>query len=63
MCLKESMRLFGVPIIERELDEDVVIDGKLVPAGTSIMINLYNLHHNPEVWDNPSVRVRINIPK
>lgn len=54
MCLKESMRLFGVPIIERDLDEDVLIDGKLVPAGTSVMINLYNLHHNPEIWDNPS---------
>lgn len=53
-CLKETLRLYGVPEIEREMDEDVCIDGKPVPAGCSVMINLFNLHRNPDIWKNAS---------
>merc|ERR1712150_83972 len=53
MCIKEAQRLHvPVPFIARELAEDLDLDGKHVPAGTVVDIQLYTLHHNPTVWDN-----------
>ncbi|KAK3747034.1 hypothetical protein QZH41_017807, partial [Actinostola sp. cb2023] len=53
-CLKESMRLYSpVPVIARTLDETYIIDGKEVPEGTFVLANIYALHRNPHVWENP----------
>ncbi|XP_022100029.1 cytochrome P450 4F22-like isoform X2 [Acanthaster planci] len=50
-CLKESMRMYPpVPFIMRVLERDVEIDGKILPAGTSLLMAIYCLHHNPQVW-------------
>ena len=39
MCLKESLRLYqSVPIITRTIGEDVVIEDKLIPAGTNCIM-------------------------
>ena len=56
MCIKESLRLYSIPVLEKKLDEDVVVDGKLVPAETLVLINLFGLHRNPQIWKDPSVR-------
>ena len=40
-------------MIGRQLTEPLVIDGKDVPVGTTLVINLHNLHHNPAVWEDP----------
>ncbi|CAH1271250.1 CYP4F12 [Branchiostoma lanceolatum] len=51
MCMKESMRLHGpVPAISRTTTEDTVIDGVPIPKDTYLMINMYALNHNPDVW-------------
>jgi len=51
MCIKEALRLHTpVPFIERELTKDLEIDGKVLPPGTIVDVQIYNLHHNPVVW-------------
>ena len=55
-CIKESLRthppahMFG-----RTTATPMEIDGKQVPVGTSIDVNVWNLHHNPEHWEDPFV--------
>ncbi|XP_038066913.1 cytochrome P450 4F4-like isoform X2 [Patiria miniata] len=50
-CLKESLRIYPpVPFIQRVIQNDVEIDGKILPAGTTLDVSVYNLHHNPEIW-------------
>lgn len=52
-CLKETLRLHTiVPFLGRELKEDLVLDGMKLPAGTNIDIQVYQLHHNPQVWED-----------
>ena len=52
--LKEGLRLHPpVPIYARVIDTDTVIDGNVVPKGTSVAIFAYMLHRNPEYWDDP----------
>ncbi|GBM59071.1 Cytochrome P450 4c3 [Araneus ventricosus] len=54
--IKESQRLYpSLPVIGRELEEDVIIDGYTVPAGTTCMLATFMLHRNPEVFPNPEV--------
>jgi len=55
-CIKEAMRLHTVvPFIQRWLKEDMVIDGCNVPAGTPISLGIYQLHHNPQIWEDSMV--------
>ena len=56
MCIKEALRLHApVPLIQRETTKDMYIDGHFVPAHTQIDINIYQILHNPQVWDEPMV--------
>lgn len=57
MCIKESLRLYPpVPMIARELDAPVTFaDGRSLPKGFQVMLYIYALHRNPEVWDSPEV--------
>lgn len=53
MCIKEALRLHSpVPFIQRQLTKDTEIDGNIAPAGTVISIVIYNIHHNPTVWED-----------
>ena len=62
MCIKESMRLHcPVPFIERVTTKDMVIDGKTVPPGSILAIQIYNLHHNPTVWTEPMVSLTLKV--
>ena len=59
MCIKESMRLHTpVPFIERQTTKDMDIDGYFLPSGTVVDIQLYVLHHNAHVWEEPMVRYK-----
>ncbi|XP_071147890.1 cytochrome P450 4F4-like [Mytilus edulis] len=53
-CIKEALRLHSpVPFIMRKITKDVEIDGTTFPAGCRFTLHLYNLHHNPHVWEDP----------
>ncbi|XP_069959762.1 cytochrome P450 4C1 isoform X2 [Cherax quadricarinatus] len=56
MCIKESIRIFPpVPIVFREIKEDVVINNYRIPAGTTIALAIYKLHRDPEQFPDPEV--------
>ena len=55
-CIKESLRTHPPnPFSGRTTTTPLEIDGKEVPIGTFIDINIFNLHHNPEHWEDPFV--------
>ncbi|XP_072165423.1 cytochrome P450 4C1-like [Diadema setosum] len=52
--VKETLRLIPpVPAIQRKLEDDIVLDGKVVPKETIITLSIYNLHHDPEQFPEP----------
>lgn len=57
MCIKESIRLYPpVPEIARTLTKPMTFcDGRTLPAGSYVGANVYGIHRNPDVWENPDV--------
>ncbi|XP_068098644.1 cytochrome P450 4A4-like [Hyperolius riggenbachi] len=57
MCIKEGLRLYPpVPSVSRELAKPLTFfDGRTLPAGCLASLNIYCIHHNPAVWENPEV--------
>ncbi|XP_074600599.1 cytochrome P450 4c3-like [Brevipalpus obovatus] len=54
--LKEIQRIYPTaPFIGRELCEDTMIDGYLVPKGTTCAIFTYLVHRNEEIFPKPEV--------
>ncbi|CAO3646121.1 unnamed protein product [Cunninghamella blakesleeana] len=54
--IKETLRMNGTVTVlptPRVANKDVELDGKLVPKGTLVNVNIYDLHHNPNIWRNP----------
>jgi cytochrome P450 len=52
--VSEVMRLYPpLPMTIRQAIEDDVLDGYSIKADSSIFINIYSAHHNPDVWENP----------
>nr|XP_007134139.1 hypothetical protein PHAVU_010G022600g [Phaseolus vulgaris]ESW06133.1 hypothetical protein PHAVU_010G022600g [Phaseolus vulgaris] len=54
--IKETLRLYPpAPLTGiREVMEDCSLVGYHVPKGTRLLINLWNLQRDPEVWANPN---------
>nr|QPN72038.1 cytochrome P540 [Stevia rebaudiana] len=54
--IKESLRIHPpAPIaITRQSREDCVVGGYMIPEGTLFIPNIWKIHHNPDVWDEPS---------
>ncbi|ORZ04759.1 cytochrome P450 [Absidia repens] len=53
--IKETMRFHG-PVttgMPRQTTEDTNLVGIHLPKGTPIVVDIYDLHHNPHVWDDP----------
>jgi len=56
MFIKETLRLYApVPLIGRELSEDLIVDEILLPSSMDVYISVQNIHKNPMVWKNPEV--------
>ncbi|NWV19340.1 CP4B1 protein, partial [Origma solitaria] len=57
MCIKESMRLFPpVPSVSRQLSKPITFpDGRSLPAGCQIALNIFAIHRNRDVWEDPEV--------
>jgi len=52
--IEEAMRLYPPAwIISRRAEQDTLIDGFSVPAGTSVFLTVYAVHRHPDFWDNP----------
>ncbi|EJY58076.1 AAEL014019-PB [Aedes aegypti] len=52
--IKESLRIYPpVPFISRLITEDVQYDGKFVPRGTIMNVEIYDLHRDPEQFPDP----------
>uniref|UniRef100_H2PYZ3 Cytochrome P450 family 4 subfamily Z member 1 n=1 Tax=Pan troglodytes TaxID=9598 RepID=H2PYZ3_PANTR len=57
MCIKECLRLYAPVVnISRLLDKPITFpDGRSLPAGITVFINIWALHHNPDFWEDPQV--------
>ncbi|NXT97711.1 CP4B1 protein, partial [Buphagus erythrorhynchus] len=57
MCIKESLRLFPpVPSVSRQLSKPVTFpDGRFLPAGCQVGLNIFAIHRNRDVWEDPEV--------
>uniref|UniRef100_A0A4W2HI23 Cytochrome P450 family 4 subfamily X member 1 n=1 Tax=Bos indicus x Bos taurus TaxID=30522 RepID=A0A4W2HI23_BOBOX len=57
MCIKESLRLAPPAMsISRQLSKPITFpDGRSLPAGMTVVLSIWGLHHNPAVWENPEV--------
>jgi cytochrome P450/ubiquinone/menaquinone biosynthesis C-methylase UbiE len=48
---EESMRLYpSAPIIPRLTSEATTLGGYELPAGSRVLVNLFNLHRHPDFW-------------
>ncbi|XP_058823811.1 cytochrome P450 4C1-like [Topomyia yanbarensis] len=53
-AIKEALRLYpSVPFIGRHLVEDTELDGITLPAGMEVLVAIYMIHRNPEVFPDP----------
>nr|QST15029.1 CYP4BY5 protein [Diaphanosoma celebensis] len=53
-CAKETLRLYpSVPGILRNLTEDVNIGKYTIPAGASVALMIYGMHHHPDIYPEP----------
>ncbi|KAI8099975.1 cytochrome P-450 cyp509A1 [Halteromyces radiatus] len=56
--IKETLRING-PVVSlvspRLTTNDVTLSNVLIPKDTLVNVNIYDLHHNPNVWMKPDV--------
>lgn len=53
-CLRESLRKYSnVPTVVRLSAEDCQVGPHLIPKGSTIMVNIQGVHHDPEYWPRP----------
>ncbi|CRK92923.1 CLUMA_CG006516, isoform A [Clunio marinus] len=53
-CIKEMLRIYPpVPIYGRLLDEDLEVDGKILPAGSNLNLMIFNINMDPKYFKNP----------
>ena len=58
MFIKEAMRYYSpVPGIGRKSSSPIKLGGHIIPPNLRIDINLYAIHHHPDVWKDPEVCV------
>ncbi|CAL5211367.1 unnamed protein product [Lathyrus oleraceus] len=52
--IKETMRLHPpIPMIMRKGIEDCVVDGKMIPKGSMVCVNIWGMGRDQEIWENP----------
>ncbi|KFB40666.1 AGAP001861-PA-like protein [Anopheles sinensis] len=55
LVVKEGLRMYPpVGIIGREIVEDLELNGTTVPAGQQVLVPIYVIHRNPEIYPNPN---------
>ncbi|NP_001108343.1 cytochrome P450 CYP4L6 precursor [Bombyx mori] len=54
LVIKESLRMYpSVPLIERLITKDAEVGGLKLSKGTSVVLNIFQMHRNPEVFEKP----------
>ncbi|KAI3821084.1 hypothetical protein L1987_08641 [Smallanthus sonchifolius] len=53
--IKETMRLYpaGPLSLPHESTEDCIVGGYTVPKGTRLLVNIWKIHHDPQIWTDP----------
>lgn len=53
--IKENLRFSGPATTgtPRRTVQDTEVAGYYVPKGTPVVVNIYDLHHNPTLWNDP----------
>ncbi|XP_075519625.1 vinorine hydroxylase-like [Primulina tabacum] len=53
--VKETLRLYppGPLSVPHEAMEDCLVNGYLIPKGARVLVNLWKLHRDPRIWDEP----------
>ncbi|KAK4880676.1 hypothetical protein RN001_008822 [Aquatica leii] len=55
MCVRDVLRLIPIaPFIVRKLSEDFNIDNITLPKNCGIVVSIFEVHRNPEHWENPN---------
>jgi cytochrome P450 len=55
-CFMEAMRMFPPAwVIPRVCVEDDLIDGVRIRRGSTVIIPIHALHHDPRFWPDPEV--------
>jgi len=54
--IKESLRIFPPTAVMnlRKLSKPIKIGSFIVPKDTLCIVNIWQIHHNPKYWKNPS---------
>ena len=56
MAIYESLRLFpAVWWFSRVTTQDEVIDGYVIPSGSTLILSQYTMNRHPAFWDNPEI--------
>ncbi|XP_069131898.1 cytochrome P450 3A29-like [Argopecten irradians] len=56
MCINESLRLYPPAMrFNRMCVRTTKVKDITIPAGMAVMVPVYAIHHDPEVWENPKV--------
>jgi cytochrome P450 len=54
MVIEESLRLYPPAwVTVRKVDNDDIIGGYHIPAGSTVVVSAYVLHRNPTFWPDP----------
>lgn len=54
--IKETLRIYPpIVLTDREIGEDVVVDGVVLKKNCVIFVPIYGIHHSPQLWENPEV--------
>ncbi|KAM0911310.1 hypothetical protein ACQ4PT_013575 [Festuca glaucescens] len=52
--VKETLRLHAVvPLVPNKAEATVELQGYTIPKGSTVLVNLWAIHHDPEVWTEP----------
>ncbi|KAF8783770.1 hypothetical protein HU200_000206 [Digitaria exilis] len=52
--IKETLRLHSVvPLVPNKAVDTVEIQGHIIPKGGNVIVNLWAIHHDAEVWTDP----------
>ena len=52
--ITETLRMSGGPLAIHKSVVDTTLQGYHIPKGTTLLINLWSLHHDPDLWDAPN---------